>query len=228
MGPRRSAAPVPPGDPILPDDGLGGRGMGTIEPTPPSQPLASGRSGVGQVSRWPCFAAPPAGARPVPCRSLAPAPRRGAPSPDHRWPLLHSAGPHDQAAATTSRVHHSRLLQGTWRDRLRGLFVGRSPTPGGGRGRRGGRGRTARCQRCRDANTPAGLDEAVDIVLGPPPRALEAGAARVAMRRPPHDGQKPRPLQENGTRRWWCPSGQRSQAKPWAGSPEGREAPACA
>ena len=59
------------------------------------------------------------------------------------------------AAPMTSKVRHSSVLQGTWRDRPRGALVRRRPTPGGGRRRRGGRGRTARCQRWREARTPA-------------------------------------------------------------------------
>ena len=50
-------------------------------------------------------------------------------------------------------------------------------------------------------------------------------AAVSAMRRPPQDGQKPRPLQENGTRRSWPQTAQRTRRKPKAripqrGSPE--------
>ena len=45
-------------------------------------------------------------------------------------------------------------------------------------------------------------------------------AARAAIRRPPHDGQNPRPLHDNGTRRWWWQVSQTNQPKPPRGSPQ--------
>jgi hypothetical protein len=39
------------------------------------------------------------------------------------------------------------------------------------------------------------------------------------MRRPPHDGQKPRPPHENGTGRWCAHGPHVSHAKPYRGSP---------
>jgi hypothetical protein len=68
----------------------------------------------------------------------------------------------------TSKVRHSSVLQGTWRDRPRGALVRRRPTPGGGRWRRGGRGRTARCQRWREASSSDALATAGtgDVLAG--------------------------------------------------------------
>ena len=43
-----------------------------------------------------------------------------------------------------------------------------------------------------------------------------------AIRRPPHRGQKPRPLQAKVTRRWWSQPAQCSHAKPLTGSPHPR------
>ena len=45
-------------------------------------------------------------------------------------------------------------------------------------------------------------------------------AAKAAMRRPPQQGQKPRPLQEKGTSLWWSQLVHWSQAKPEVGSPQ--------
>jgi hypothetical protein len=47
-------------------------------------------------------------------------------------------------------------------------------------------------------------------------------AARSAIRRPPHEGQNPRVLQENSTSRWCSQLPQRSHAKPSAGSPQAK------
>jgi hypothetical protein len=58
------------------------------------------------------------------------------------------------AAPMTSKVRHSSVLQGMWRDRPRGAFVRRMPTPGGEGLRHGGRGLMARCHRCLDASAP--------------------------------------------------------------------------
>jgi hypothetical protein len=44
------------------------------------------------------------------------------------------------------------------------------------------------------------------------------------MRRPPQLGQKPRPLHENGTKRSKPQPAQRRRAKPWASTPQVRNA----
>ena len=47
---------------------------------------------------------------------------------------------------------------------------------------------------------------------------------RCAMRRTPHDGQKPRRLQLKATSLWWPQSPQRRRRKPWARMPHSRKA----
>jgi hypothetical protein len=47
-------------------------------------------------------------------------------------------------------------------------------------------------------------------------------AARSAMRRPPHEGQKPLPLHENGSNRSNAQSPHRIRAKPFASTPQWR------
>ena len=59
-----------------------------------------------------------------------------------------------QSTELTPNTFHKSKLHGVHRDPSFGVFVNRSPTPGGRAAGLGGFGRTARCHRCRPARTP--------------------------------------------------------------------------